>query len=114
LALQPDPDDGAAGHLGPGLVRGRDLLRRRPERDRDHRLPARLLVRQPGLDPRVPRADRDLRVADGQARRELRHRHRRHRRLRGGAALMTSIQTWTLVFVVLTFGVYIYVAYASR
>jgi cation/acetate symporter len=27
---------------------------------------------------------------------------------------MTEIQTWTLVFVVLTFGVYIYVAYASR
>ncbi len=27
---------------------------------------------------------------------------------------MTSIQTWTLVFVVLTFSVYIYVAYASR
>ncbi|MFC5729180.1 MULTISPECIES: sodium:solute symporter family protein [Nocardioides] len=27
---------------------------------------------------------------------------------------MTDIQTWTLVFVVLTFGVYIYVAYASR
>ena len=27
---------------------------------------------------------------------------------------MTDIKTWTLVFVVITFGIYIYIAYASR
>src|SRR5690606_23975349 len=39
----------------------------------------------------------------------------RHRRVRGGGApLMSDIQIWTLVFVILTFSVYIYIAYASR